>query len=196
MLKNSPYLQCNWSFRRFWAYCADELGSARLQVDTNASKLEDFCGNQQFALSSLKEVLRASYKRSRCKNLDSRINLDATLDVLGEAAFMLQGQSKDDLLDIELLEEVGWCITTLYSKRNDDVPEQAGRAFYDEETKDLGTSTTSLRPIGVDHDRHIPKNNLVSERACVNRDDKTATKHKNRVVSLERAKQRRANSQP
>ena len=182
MLKNGSNTQCNWSFRRFWAYCAEQLGSARLQVDTNASRLEDFCGNRQFALSSLKEVLRASYKRSQCKNLDSRISLDTTLDVLGEAAYRLHGQSKDDLLDIELLEEVGWCINNLYSKNDDDVPQQAGRSFYAEEATGLGSKAASLRPIGI-------------ERDCTNAQRKTDRRKKNRVVSLERAKQRRANSQ-
>ena len=187
-------MQCNWSFRRFWVYCADELGSARLQVDSSATKLESFCGNQQFALPSLKEVLRASYKRSRCKNLDSRIDLDATLDVLGEAEFMLQGQSKDDLLDIELLEEVGWCINTVYAKHNDDMPQQAGRSFYEDEAKGLGTNAASLRAIGVEHDRHIQKKNLAWERNSAKSDTKSTVKSSNRIVSLERAKQRRTNS--
>ncbi len=110
----------NWSFRRFWSFCAEELGSARLQVNSQSSCLEEFCGLSQFDVTLLKDVLKQSYKRSKCKNLDSAIDLDATLDVLGETAFSLQGKHAADLLDIELLEEVGWCVNAIYRKDGDD----------------------------------------------------------------------------
>ena len=73
-------------------------------------------------------------------------------------------------------------------------PSQAGRSFYEDEAKGLGTNAASLRAIGVEHDRHIQKKNLAWERNSAKSDTKSTVKSSNRIVSLERAKQRRTNS--
>ncbi len=179
MLKNSPSSPCNWSFRRFWCFCADELGSARLQVDAKAADIEQFCGNSQFALTSIKQVLVTSYKRSRCKNLDSRINLNATLDVLGEAAYALQGQHKDDLLDIELLEEIGWCVNAIYPKE----------PATTEDSVDGITLNSTL--VHASQRLYLSERSMAGARGLPRR---KRPSRNTRVVCLASAKQRRANS--
>ncbi|MEO0369309.1 MAG: hypothetical protein AAF197_11070 [Pseudomonadota bacterium] len=106
------------SFRRFWIYCAAQLGSGKLSLQHKAGTLGKFCGSTAVIPEPLGDAIRESYKRSACQNLDSRICLDSTLDVLGELAYSLKGKDQDDLLTIELLEEVGWCICQIYKKES------------------------------------------------------------------------------
>ena len=102
------------SFIRFWQYCERHLGSAKLQLDTQANNLQNLCGDGTFALDPIKPIIRKSFKASHCQRLQDPICLNSTLDILGEIAFTLRDSERDDLLDIELLEEIGWCICQLY----------------------------------------------------------------------------------
>ena len=163
------------SFRRFWTFCSEQLGSSRLQIHAQATTIQDFCGNSTCGAGSLRDIILASYKRSNCKKLDSAINFECTFDLLGETAYQLQGQHKDDLLDIELLEEIGWCINQFYAsaKQNIDV-----HSVYATPTEFDRTSPTQPPTQG----------HVYSRRA------KPAA-YESQVYSLQNAKLKKANSQ-
>ena len=116
------------SFRRFWLCVAQELGSAWLRLDPKARRLQEFIASSYDPKEYLRDIITQSYKRSHCCGLDSDINLDALLDILGETAYGLRGQKRDDLFDIELLEEIGWLIGDRYRHmlpvQHGDVPDQ------------------------------------------------------------------------
>ena len=98
------------AFADFWLLIASELGSSRLKVNPEAQSIGQFIDSSGDQKDYLREVIRQSYKRSRCYHLRDAIDIEAVLDILGETAYSLQGQQADDLLDIELLEEIAWLI--------------------------------------------------------------------------------------
>jgi len=102
-------------FAQFWEFIASQIGDSRLTLNHSAAKIEYFMQVDCDPKNCLRSVSIESYKRSNCKNLRSPIDLNVVLDVLGETAFSLRGESRDDLFDIELLEEVAWHIASRYS---------------------------------------------------------------------------------
>lgn len=103
------------SVRNFWTFIAAQLGETRLTLNHSTRKIEQFMQLDCDPKNCLRCVSIESYRRSHCQNLDSPLNLNTVLDVLGETAFSLRGESRDDLFDIELLEEVAWHIANRYS---------------------------------------------------------------------------------
>ena len=95
-------------FRYFWNYISQELGSAWLNINERAINIHDFVSISYDPKEYLKEIIIQSYKSSHCSNLNSPININSVLDILGETAFHLKDAEKDDLFDIELLEEIAW----------------------------------------------------------------------------------------
>ncbi len=82
-----------------------------MQINTDANSINDFIlPDSDF----VKEIIRSSYTRSQCYHLQSPININKTLDILGEHAFKLNNKGHSngsaDLLDIEFLEEIAWHI--------------------------------------------------------------------------------------
>ena len=102
-------------FTHFWEFIAKQVGDSRLTLNHSARKVEQFMQLDCDPKNCLRSVSIESYKRCNCQNLNSPIDLNVVLDVLGETAFSLQGESRDDLFDIELLEEVAWHIANRYS---------------------------------------------------------------------------------
>lgn len=102
-------------YRHFWEFIAKQIGDSRLTLNHSATKVENFMQLDCDPKNCLRSVSIESYKRSKCKNLNSPVDLNVVLDVLGETAYSLRGQSRDDLFDIELLEEVAWHIANRYS---------------------------------------------------------------------------------
>ncbi|MBX2849720.1 MAG: hypothetical protein KTR16_15460 [Acidiferrobacterales bacterium] len=87
------------------------MGSSHLHINVNAKSIHEFVSpDSQF----LREIVRNSYSRSRCYNLNSILDINVVLDILGEQAYGLKGDVSDDLLDIELLEEIAWHIGERY----------------------------------------------------------------------------------
>jgi len=103
------------SFRSFWQYIAQELGDAWLGLNAEAHNLKEFIELSYDPKEYMRQVIMQSYKRSGCCGLDSEISVDAVLDILGEIAFSLRGERRDDLFDIELLEEIAWHIGNRFS---------------------------------------------------------------------------------
>jgi len=88
------------------------MGSSHLRINVNAKSIHDFVSpDSEF----LREIVRNSYSRSHCYNLNSMLDMNTVLDILGEQAYGLRGDVSDDLLDIELLEEIAWHIGERYS---------------------------------------------------------------------------------
>ena len=104
-------------FRHFWKFIAQQIGDSRLTLNHAATQIEHFLQLDCDPKNCLRSVSIESYRRSNCKNLNSPIDLNVVLDVLGETAYSLRGQSRDDLFDIELLEEVAWHIANRYSQQ-------------------------------------------------------------------------------
>ena len=84
------------------------MGSVRIKINENASSINDFIHPDS---DSIKDIIRASYTRSQCYHLDSEVNVNDVLDILGEHAHQINGNLAADLLDIELLEEIAWHIS-------------------------------------------------------------------------------------
>ncbi|RBP50980.1 hypothetical protein [Arenicella xantha] len=101
----------NLGFLKFWQAIGEELGNSKLKINTSASTVRQILAPNSDHREYLSEIIRLSYTRSRCTNLNDAIDLNSVLDVLGETAFELQGQHADDLLDIELLEEIAWVVS-------------------------------------------------------------------------------------
>ena len=89
------------------------MGSSHLRINVNAKSIHDFISPDS---SFLRDIVRNSYSRSRCYNLNSTLDLNVVLDILGEHAYTLKGDLSDDLLDIELLEEIAWHIGERYQQ--------------------------------------------------------------------------------
>lgn len=111
--KNSK-AQTSVRFIDFWLFIANELGSSRLKINTQASSIHRLIDTSSDHNEFLRDAIKLSYRRSRCHHLKGAINLESVLDILGETAFELQGQQRDDLFDIELLEEIAWLISQRY----------------------------------------------------------------------------------
>lgn len=101
-------------FIEFWNLIATELGSSRLRINSSATTIHELIGRDSDARIYLRDAIKKSYKLSKCQHLKSPISVVAVLDVLGEAAYELQGEKADDLFDIELLEEIAWLISNRY----------------------------------------------------------------------------------
>ena len=98
------------SFHDFWLFIASEMGDAWLRLNEDANHLKDFIDHSYDPKEYLRKIILDSYKISRCTSLHDAIDMDCVLDLLGETAFTLRGERRDDLFDIELLEEVAWHI--------------------------------------------------------------------------------------
>ncbi|NNC99478.1 MAG: hypothetical protein HKN85_04795 [Gammaproteobacteria bacterium] len=101
-------------FFEFWHTVATELGNSKLRINRGARTIHDFVDKESDVRDYLKDAIKKSYKLSRCRNLSSPISMDSVLDILGETAFRLQDDQRDDLFDIELLEEIAWHISNRY----------------------------------------------------------------------------------
>ena len=101
-------------FFDFWHLVANELGTSRLRINPSAKTIHEFLDRDSDAREYLQAAIRKSYKLSRCQHLASPISIDCVLDILGETAYALQGDQRDDLFDIELLEEIAWHISNRY----------------------------------------------------------------------------------
>ncbi|MEM7358670.1 MAG: hypothetical protein AAF431_06225 [Pseudomonadota bacterium] len=102
-------------FLEFWRLVAIDLGNSRLRINTNAKSIHELVDKDGDSRSYLVDAIRKSYKLSQCQHLASPISLEHVLDILGETAYTLQGDQRDDLFDIELLEEIAWHISDRYS---------------------------------------------------------------------------------
>lgn len=103
------------SFLDFWLLIGEQLGNAKLKINAKAGNIHQLIDKSSDHTQQLREVIMQSYKRSRCYHLGAPIDLIAVLDILGETAYQLHGQELDDLLDIELLEEIAWCISERFA---------------------------------------------------------------------------------
>ena len=101
-------------FKEFWTYIGRELGNSRLRINPKAKDIHNFIDPSNDAKEYLKHAIKESYKRSDCTNLRSKINVNLILDILGETAYKLRSNHRDDLFDIELLEEIAWHISDRY----------------------------------------------------------------------------------
>lgn len=104
------------SFFEAWCFLSDNIGSSRLPVNRQASDIHQFIISQDDQLGFMKQVIRNCYQSCQCHNLQSTINIETMLDVLGETAYQLTQQNKDDLVMIELLEEIGWLLVQAYGQ--------------------------------------------------------------------------------
>lgn len=102
-------------FNLFWRRVANELGTSRLRINKLANSIHHFLDRDSDSKLYLRELIKKSYKLSRCQHLASPISLEVVLDLLGETAHQLRGEQRDDLFDIELLEEIAWHISERYS---------------------------------------------------------------------------------
>jgi hypothetical protein len=98
----------------FWLRVANELGTSRLRIDKLANSIHQFLDKDSDSKLYLRDLIKKSYKLSRCQHLASPISLEVVLDLLGETAHKLRGDQRDDLFDIELLEEIAWHINDRY----------------------------------------------------------------------------------
>lgn len=103
-------------FIEFWLHVASELGTSRLHINKSAKSIKNVIHPNSDAPTYLHDAIKKSYKFSQCQHLTSPINLESVLDILGETAYVLQGEQADDLLDIELLEEIAWVIGSRYAE--------------------------------------------------------------------------------
>jgi len=102
------------SFMDFWLLIAYQLGNSHIKLNPHAKTIADFINPSSDAKDHLKSAIKESYKRSRCKHLKDQISINIVLDILGETAYNLQHDKRDDLFDIELLEEIAWHISDRY----------------------------------------------------------------------------------
>lgn len=102
------------SFREFWEYIALQLGDAWLSLNPEAQTVNELVTLSYDPKDYLKQAILQSYKRSACQSLNSNINMNAVLDTLGEIAYTLRAEKRDDLFDIELLEEIAWHIASRF----------------------------------------------------------------------------------
>ena len=102
-------------FDAFWRRVGEDLGNSRIRIFDSAKTIHEFVDKDSDCKSYLLELIKKSYKLSKCKHLGSPLALDLVLDLLGETAYQLQGDQTDDLFDIELLEEIAWHISSRYT---------------------------------------------------------------------------------
>ena len=84
------------------------MGNVRIQLNDNASSINDFIHPDSHFI---KEIIRESYTQSKCYHLESSVNVNKILDILGQHAYQLNENLAADLLDIEFLEEIAWHIS-------------------------------------------------------------------------------------
>ena len=101
-------------FRVFWEFIAAQLGDAWLSLNPQATRLNNLIEISYDPKDYLRQVIIQSYKKSKCNHLNSPICLNVLLDILGETAYKLRGEKRDDLFDIELLEEIAWYVADRY----------------------------------------------------------------------------------
>lgn len=100
------------SYLDFWLFIASQLGTARLHLYAEATSFSQLFIQPSDPQHHLRRAIEQSYHASGCRSFRSPVDLFTALDALGEAAYQLRGNQADDLLDIELLEEIAWLITT------------------------------------------------------------------------------------
>lgn len=79
-----------------------------------ANSIETFLAPNSDHREFLRDVIVTSYFECNCCSIEDTIDINTILDVMGEAAYELQGRNKDDLMDIELLEEIAYLIRQHY----------------------------------------------------------------------------------
>lgn len=114
MTEQTKHTPKSLEFIQFWMFIAQELGNSRLKINPRARDIHNILDPNNDSKDFLKTSITESYKRSCCNNLQSKISINAVLDILGETAFQLRNNHSDDLFDIELLEEIAWHINDRY----------------------------------------------------------------------------------
>ena len=97
-------------FSKFWQFIAKNLGDSRLLIRGEANSIDSFLAPNSDHREFLREIIITSYFECNCCSIDDSVDINKILDVLGEAAYQLQGRNEDDLMDIELLEEIAYLI--------------------------------------------------------------------------------------
>lgn len=128
------------TFKEVWCFLSEQIGECRLPVQQNAKNLSDFLLMQEGNPGFMKQLIKQVYKRNKCSNLNSTLNIEITFDVLGEKSAELKQTRKDDLTDIELLEEIGWHLQQRYP-----FPEQTNRENHKATAKIISLSSVKTR---------------------------------------------------
>lgn len=100
-------------FIELWDYLSYEIGNSRLPLNKSALTISELSQDQN-SPEFIKELLKQCYIKNHCRNLTSPVNIETILDCLGESAYHLRDNQKDDLMHIELLEEMAWHIVKSY----------------------------------------------------------------------------------
>ena len=141
------------SFIVFWQFIASEIGSSRLKINEKADSIKNLIDDTSDPKEYLKNIIKQSYKRSKCNHLRDTVDLNSILDILGETAFELQGQQADDLLDIELLEEIAWLLCERYQHALN-LPEKDSQ----KSSKQAGNKSSSASVISLSKAKIIKSN--------------------------------------
>lgn len=64
-----------------------------------------------------REVILKSYDYCQCNSVNDRISVTQVLDLVGEIAYKKQLHNQDDLMDIKLLEEIGFHLQNLFGEQ-------------------------------------------------------------------------------
>ena len=115
-MKTSSQLSQSVSFLKFWFFVTEQLGDSHGSIDPNLKTAQAFFSHFSDQQGLLKEIIIASYSLNKCRHLKDSIDVNLVLDLLGQKAFELKIMHADDLLDIELLEEIGWLISQHFAQ--------------------------------------------------------------------------------
>jgi len=144
MKKVEPKPLATIQFLEFWLAVANDLGNARLWVNKNATNIHELFVHDNDNRAYLRDIIKKSYTLSHCQHLNSGIDLETVLDLLGATAYKLQGDQRDDLFDIELLEEIVWHINSHHSIHVAAIVEKT-RLEQDKARQDINAKSSKFR---------------------------------------------------
>jgi hypothetical protein len=114
---NTNEIERSLSFRQFWLNIESLVGSNNIALEVNAKHIKQFIDNAKQPHHFVKDLITRSYNESFCNNLNSPIDVNKVLDIMGEIAWKLRINCNDDLLSVELLEEIALHISTMHAEQ-------------------------------------------------------------------------------
>jgi len=112
-------------FRMLWLSIEQFIGNAFIPLFAEAQNIREFIANIDSQSNPIYSVIKESYDKSQCNELNSPIDPFIILDILGESLYFQKQQDYVDAALIDQIERIGLHICKKFIFLNDALPQNS-----------------------------------------------------------------------
>lgn len=110
-------------YRTLMLKLADWVGHHHLPIRNDAVDIHQILEGEPIHNKLVQDIVRSIYRLNHCNHLDDWVDTEIVFDALGEIRERLLDHTSTDIDQINLLEEMGWAMRSLFSTI-DSMPKQ------------------------------------------------------------------------